>query len=51
MCEAEDHPAPELEELVRSDDLQFALFTYKYSLFGIAVTEQADGDTGAYAPG
>ena len=35
MCEAErtHHPAPELEELVRSDDLQFALFTYTNTLF------------------
>ena len=35
-CEAErtHHPAPELEELVRSDDLQFKLFIYKYSVFG-----------------
>ena len=35
MCEAErtHHPAPELEELVRSDDLQFVLFTYINTLF------------------
>ena len=35
MCEAErtHHPAPELEELVRSDDLQFVLFAYVNTLF------------------
>ena len=41
------HPAPELEELVRSDDLQFKLFIYKYSVFGI-MTEHADGDNTEY---
>ena len=45
MCEAErtHHPVPELEKLVRSDDLQFKSFIYKYSVFGI-MTEHADGD-------
>ena len=35
MCEAEGthHPAPELEELVRSDDLQFVLFILINTLF------------------
>ena len=35
VCEAErtHHPAPELEELVRSDDLQFASFVYINTLF------------------
>ena len=35
MCEAErtHHPAPELEELVRSDDLLFVLFILINTLF------------------
>ena len=49
MGEAErtHHPAPELEELVRSDDLQFKSFIYKCSVFSI-ITEHADGDNSGF---